>query len=318
MVFALVLEQLRPMDGRRVDGALHRLGAWSTVVRPPGCARSPVCAWLFGVALALAAAMGAWWLLRAIHPVLGFAFNVAVLYAVIAYRRESRFFADIVVALSTGNLERARSLIGDWRGRDHGRAGAAEVARLGIEQALVTGHRSFFGPLLWFVLLPGPAGAVLYRVALHLAREEEARQVEGGGVEDEAAARTMETGAASVRRSFARDAFALIDWVPVRMTALAFSVIGNFEDAIYCWRSQSMLWPDRASGILIAAGAGALGVRLGLPMHEGDAVVDRPEMGVGARADVAHMESAANLLWRVLVLVLLVLTLLGIAGWVGR
>ena len=39
--------------------------------------------------------------------------------------------------------------------------------------------------------------------------------------------------------------------------------MGNFEDAIYCWRSQAVLWPEGRQ-LLIASGGGALGVRLGI------------------------------------------------------
>jgi adenosylcobinamide-phosphate synthase len=41
-------------------------------------------------------------------------------------------------------------------------------------------------------------------------------------------------------------------------------------------------------------------------------------MGVGDEADADHMQSTVGLVWRALVLCLLVLGLVGIAGWVGR
>jgi len=65
---------------------------------------------------------------------------------------------------------------------------------------------------------------------------------------------------------FARLAFAALDWLPVRFTAAAFAVVGDFEDAVYCWRTQAANWPDPALGIVLASGAGAIGVRLGMPI----------------------------------------------------
>ena len=97
-----------------------------------------------------------------------------------------------------------------------------------------------------------------------------------------------------------------------------FSVVGNFEDAVYCWRSQAVLWPERSSAILIASGGGALGVRLGMPVHESGGIVDRPEMGLGSEAGVDHMQSTAGLVWRALLVCLFLLALLAAAGWVGR
>jgi len=94
--------------------------------------------------------------------------------------------------------------------------------------------------------------------------------------------------------------------------------MGNFEDAIYCWRSQAVLWPERSSAILIASGGGALGVRLGMPVHEAGKLVDRPEMGLGSEAGVDHMQNTVSLLWRALFVCLFLLFLLAVAGWAGR
>jgi adenosylcobinamide-phosphate synthase len=69
---------------------------------------------------------------------------------------------------------------------------------------------------------------------------------------------------------------------------------------------------------LLASGGGALGVRLGMPIHESGEVLERPEMGVGDDADAEFMQSTIGLVWRTLVLVFLVLALLGVAGWVGN
>ena len=52
------------------------------------------------------------------------------------------------------------------------------------------------------------------------------------------------------------------------LTALTFAVVGNFEDAVYCWRSQALAWSTRTQGVILAAGAGALGVRLGDTLHQ--------------------------------------------------
>jgi adenosylcobinamide-phosphate synthase len=146
--------------------------------------------------------------------------------------------------------------------------------------------------VFWFVLLPGPMGAVMYRVACDLA------QTPGSS-------------------AFLRRAFGWIDWLPAHVTALACSVIGNFEDAMASWRTQAVLWPDRCAGVVLAAAGGALGMRLGMPAHENGEVVDRPELGQGSAVDVENMPRAARLVWRVLVLLVLVLALLAIAGRVG-
>lgn len=292
LIFALLVEQLRPLPVPRVAALLRRSTTRMAMREGEGDARF---AWGLLVGGGALGSVLAFYLLWAVSPLLAFAFNVGVLYLAMGYRHTAGRFEEIHLALATGDLAHARAVLAQWRGGDYAHTSSREVARLAMEQWFVGAHRSVFGVLFWFVLLPGPSGAVMYRLACFVADE-------WGGAAGEQA----------------RRAFDAIDWIPVRLTALAFSVIGNFEDAIYCWRAQSMLWPHKASGILIASGAGALGVRLGMPVHESGRIVERPEMGIGGKADPAYMQGAAKLVWRVLVLYLLLLTLIGIAGWVGR
>ena len=100
----------------------------------------------------------------------------------------------------------------------------------------------------------------------------------------------------------------------MRFTAAAFAVVGDFEDAVYCWRTQAANWPDPALGIVLASGAGAIGVKLGMPILAGGAVVERPELGLGDPADTGHLDSTVGLVWRALVVWLILLLLIALAG----
>jgi adenosylcobinamide-phosphate synthase len=303
LIIALLIEQVRPLPVRQVVlDPLTKLSDLLIERFNDGQARNGRIAWCLVMLAAVAGSALAFYFLWQLHPLAAFAFNVGVLYVTMGFRQESHFFTDIHLALRMGELDRARAVLGEWRRAQYVEASSSEVARLAIEQALVASHRNVFAVVFWFIILPGPSGAVLYRLACFLGQAWGAR-------------RDAEFGEFG---RFARRAFEVIDWLPARLTAASFSIVGDFEDAIACWRTQSMLWADRASGILIAAGAGALGVRLGMPMHESGEIVERPEMGVGDEADADHMQSTVGLVWRALVLCLLVLGLVGIAGWVGR
>lgn len=302
LLLALLIEQLRPLpsDGK-VAQTIRRLSEKAVALYDDGSVASGRAAWCVVVLGSGLLALLLYYVLLEIHPVFAFAFNVALLYASLGFRHHGAMFAEVVYALSAGRLDEARARLGAWRGSNHDEAGHEEVARLAIERSLVTAHRSAYGVLFWFVLLPGPTGALVYRLAVHLAADWDKPRD----------AMSDEFGI------FAQRALAVIDWAPVRVTAIACSIIGNFEDAMYAWRAQSMLWSDRASGILISSGAGALGVRLGLPVHEDGHVVDRPEMGMGNKAGVNCMQAAATLAWRVLAFYVLFVALLWIAGRVG-
>ena len=116
-----------------------------------------------------------------------------------------------------------------------------------------------------------------------------------------------------------RALLAALDWIPVRLTALSFAIVGDFEDAVACWRSQAARWAAQeggaAAGILLAAGGGALGVQLGgvLPTLTGDPDV-RPDLGVGEPVEPEVLPSAVGLVWRALVLWLLLILLLTLAN----
>jgi len=194
----------------------------------------------------------------------------------------------------------ARRVLGEWRGESAAEFSPTEIARVAIEEGLLASHRYVFGTIAWFVAL-GPAGAVLYRAAEMLAAQWGAHARAEGG----------EFG------RFAARLFFWLDWVPARLTALTFAVVGNFEDAVYCWRSQALSWTTRTQGVILAAGAGALGVRLGDTLHQYGSVQFRPELGTGGDADVDAMESTVRLVWRSLVLWMFLLFIVSLAHALG-
>jgi len=305
IVIALILEQVHALSVQRaVREPLARMAAFLEDKFNDGGRSHGAIAWGLGVALPAALMSVLYASLLYFQPLLAFLLGIGVLYLTMGFRQFSHYFTDIHLALRLGEVEQARALLAQWRGRAGDRLTAGEVARLAIEQALLSSHRHVFAPLLWFAVL-GPAGALFYRLAHSLD--------EFWGDRSE-----LEFGEFG---QFAHQAFALIDWVPLRVTAAAFAVVGDFEDAVHCWRTQADRWPDGGSGILLASGAGALGVRLGMPVHDviqdtGDAS-DRPELGLGEDADPDFMQSTIGLVWRSLVLGLAVLALIWISGWVG-
>jgi len=238
--------------------------------------------------------------------------NVIVLYCLMGFRRFSHALSAIVAALSANDIPAARRVLAAWRGGSSTTdLSSAEVARLAIERGLVDAYRQVFAVVFWFVVLPGPAGAVLYRAAVLLAEEWRGPVP---GVEPSPLVQS--------RAEFGMPARALLlalDWLPVRLTALSFAIVGDFEDAVACWRTQASRWATQEGGmtigVLLAAGGGALGVQLGglLPTLAGDPDV-RPELGMGDPVDPDVLPSAVGLVWRALILWLLVILLVTLAN----
>lgn len=303
LIIALLIEQARPLAYRQiVFGPVSRLADTLDGWLNTGDRKHGILAWLFGVG-GLVLLVGIFYaVLLSLNPLLAVALNVLVLYLTMGFRQFSHYYTDIQLALRMGDVIRARDLLAEWRGRSSEGLSSSDVARLAIEEALASSHRHVFGVLLWFVLLPGPCGAVLYRAAAIFAEHWGRRE---------------EDPVSGEFASFAQQAFGLIDWLPLRATASAFAVVGDFEDAVYCWRTQAGNWPDNGLGIVLASGAGALGVRLGMPVADSGEIADRAELGTGDEADVDFMQSAVGLVWRAIVLWLLLLLLLGLASLVG-
>jgi cobalamin biosynthesis protein CobD/CbiB len=254
----------------------------------------------------------AFWLVDAVHPLLGLAWNILVLYLLMGFRRFSHAFSEIAAALKAGDVGHARRALALWRGGVTAELSSAEVAKLAIERGFLDTYRQVFATLFWFTVLPGPAGAVLYRAAALLADEW---QGETAGVDVTPIARAREAFGSPARRLLW-----LLDWVPVRLTALSFAIVGDFEDAILCWRTQAGGWAAQEggvhAGIVLASGAGALGVALGGPIPVLGGEPDfRPELGLGDPADADLLPSAIGLGWRALVLWLLLILLLTLANW---
>lgn len=302
LIAVFLLEQLRPLPYHRMVAApLHGLADFVESRFNAGGYRHGVLAWGLVVVTAVLGVGALYWTLYAVNPLLAWGLNIGVLYLTMGFRQFSHHFTEIQLALRLGDLERARQQLAEWQGRSAYSLGSGDIARLAIEEALGASHRHVFAVLLWFVLLPGPCGAVLYRLSAVFAERWAAGAAGPGGD----------------FFKFSQQVFGIIDWLPLRTTAAAFAIVGDFEDAVYCWRNQASAWGDRGLGIVLASGAGALGVQLGQPVMESGEVTDRSELGVGDPADVDFMQSAVGLVWRAIVLWMLLLFLLGLASLVG-
>ena len=303
LLVVLLLEHFRPLVNRpQIYLQFMRYANFLERQFNAGENRHGMIAWMLAVLPAALVVGAMYWVLYQISPVLGLLWNAGILYATMGFKYFSDTTSAIAKAIKSGNLGEGRSLLAAWRGRPADDLEPNELARVTIEQALTCAHRQVFAIIFWFVLLGavGAAGAVIYRLASILSHKwGEADSPEFG-----------EFG------KFAARFFDWIDWLPARLTAVLFAVVGNFEDAVYCWRSQASSWANQAHGIILASGAGALGVKLGDPIHHNGVLEFRPELGLGEEAAPDYMESAVSLIWRALVLWLVLLGLLQLGKWV--
>jgi len=301
LVIALLIEQARALPASNaVHAALRRYMRVVERALDGGRYQHGVAAWFLVIAPLVAVIGGTSLALRFWAAPLALVFDVGVLYLTMGFRQFSHAYTEILEGLRSGDLARARAGTNEWGAHSAESYGPNDIARLAIERGLIGAHRHVFGVIAWYAVF-GAAGAVFYRLAAMLGDHWGGR------------AATDE----SAFGQFSRAVFDACEWVPVRLTAISFAVVGDFEDAIYCWRTQATSWSDPAQGIVLASGAGAIGVRLGAVLGTAPPAQSRPELGTGEDADAELMTSAIGLIWRALVLWLFVILLVTVASWFG-
>ncbi|MDP3224940.1 MAG: CobD/CbiB family protein [Rubrivivax sp.] len=324
VLFALLVEQLKPLPR---DNWVHETMVawvrWTGRNFDAGEKQHTRVVWAVSVLGPALLAGLAYLFIRHYSLLLALAFDVLVLYLTLGFRQFSHYYTDIREALDRGDEGKARQLLGEWRHLDASELPRTEVLRHVIEHALLAAHRHVFGVFFWFVLLSalglGPLGAVFYRMAEFSTRYWSYRQ------------RTLDAPANDGLQQLSRQVFSFIDYLPARLTAFGFAVVGNFEEAVAGWRRDASLWLHANEGIILAAAAGALGLQLGgaaapgvTPDRSktfnagGDAsMADAQGSTPGVPPQTGHLQSVVGVVWRSVVLWMLLVARLTLANVVG-
>ena len=323
ILFALLLEQARPLS--RANPVHAGVRAWAVSVRrnfDAGREHHGWVAWGLAVVPVVLVSAGIYWLLmRWVGWPIAMLWNVLVLYVTLGFRQFSHHFTRIRDALESGDETAAREGLAQWRQVETVEVPRSEVVRHVIEYSVLSAHRHVFGVLFWFAVLAafglGPAGAVMYRMAEYLSRYWSRISIGGAPLVSE-------------RLQFsARQAWTVLDWLPARMTALGFAVVGSFEEAIDGWRFHTKHFPNDNDGVILAATAGAINVRLGgsalkmredlevAPIYDDEDVWQEPGVTPGREAETSHLRSVVGLVWRSVVVWMLLIALLSLARLLG-
>ena len=324
VLLALLCEQLKPLrHGNGVHLGVISWVRWTGKNFDAGREHHASVVWaitVIGPALLTAAVyLG----VRHFSLLLALALDVAMLYLTLGFRQFSHYFTDIRDALERGDDLEARRLLSEWRHLDASELPRTELVRHAVEHSLLAAHRHVFGVFFWFIVLStlglGPAGAVLYRMAEFAGRYWAFKS------------RTLDAPTNERLMLVSRRLFGWIDYLPARLTAAGFAIVGNFEEAVNGWRRDASLWLHPNEGIILASAAGALGLQLGGGAAPG-VTPDRSktfDAGVDSEATVAdgstpgqlpqlgHLQSVVALIWRSVVLWMLLLALLSLANLVG-
>jgi adenosylcobinamide-phosphate synthase len=187
-------------------------------------------------------------------------------------------------ALLDNNLIKARQRVGWIVSRESDDLTENKVARAATESVLENGCDSTFGVIFWF-LVAGVPGIIVYRLANTL-------DAMWGYRND----RFQHFGWAAANFDD------LLNWVPARLTALSYALIGKTEAGLRCWKEQGGLCESPNGGPVMAAGAGALGVILGGDSHYHGKLKEKPLLGEGREATAESIREAVQLVKKTVLL----------------
>jgi adenosylcobinamide-phosphate synthase len=219
ILIALLLEQARPLARSNLVQA--GLRAWTVTVRATSMRASPTTAgWPGPGGLCRRRwRLGIFWALIVHRLACAMLWNVAVLYT-LGFRQFSHHFTRIRDALDAGDEHAARQALADWQQVDASELPRSEVVRHVIEYSVLAPTAMCLACCSGFGAVgpgAGAAGAVLYRMAEYLSRAGRAR------------ARAGAPPVSERLQPAARAAWYVIDWLPARLTALSFAMVGSFE-----------------------------------------------------------------------------------------
>lgn len=281
ILLAFVLDRWLP------DRGGFRLWAWysdwaeSVEQRFNGGLRSQgIFAVLLAIAPILVVILLATFVLGQIAAALVFLFAVAVLYLCVDLYRLGDVAQGVATALENGDVAHAAARLKDLTGKDTVETTEAGVAHATVEAVLKQANSLVAAPIFWFLVL-GPLGAMLQRLAATLDRLWAHRT-----------ARFTEFGWAAARLDD------LLCWIPARIMAISYAIMGSFEDALHCWRREAGMWSGLSSGPLLASGLGALHLD---SCEEGEKdAYGNAAINPATLPQAADVRRAVALVWRVM------------------
>lgn len=225
-------------------------------------------------------------------------FNIAVLWYCIGPEDLDEQVDAYLAALEEDDHEKARVEAGRII---HGEvpSNLADIqTRLG-ESILVQANERVLAVIFWFVIL-GPMGAVLYRLTCYSARRSQLQNPE--------------------YLDAMQRLHNILAYVPAYLSALGYALAGSFDHAWHGWqRYQETVpddWQQRSEHLLVTVGMGALRLEpVDIESASETPEVERPALDQTALHD--HIKSVLALVWRTLVIwvVLIALaTLLGLSA----
>lgn len=253
------------------------------------------------LAVAMLVLLPVWllWLLQHALPLYGqWLLEALLLYLVIGASSLVDHARRVTRPLRQNDLPAARHALARMVSRDTADLNETAIAAATVESVLENGNDAIFASLFWY-LLAGAPGVLAHRLLNTLDAMWGYRTAD--------------------YIYFGRMAARLDDvmaYVPARLTALSYSLLGKTTSAWRAWRQQAPACASPNSGPVMAAGAGALGIRLGGMSHYHGQPMIKPLLGYGRYAEVDDIDVALAIIRKTMMLWSVLIVLAGVASLV--
>jgi adenosylcobinamide-phosphate synthase len=217
--------------------------------------------------------------------------DTLLLYFAIGHKSLHDHARAVTRALSNHDEASAKIAASYMVSRD---SAAIEPVPATVESVLENGNDGVFGALFWF-FIAGGTGALLFRLANTM-----------DAMWGYKTPRFYYFGWAAARLDD------VLDYIPARLSALTYAILGNTKLALNCWKTQAPLWDSPNAGPVMSAGAGALGVQLGGAARYQGEWHERPILGAGEPPIAGDIERALKLVRHGVYLWLLVMLVVSI------
>ncbi len=226
--------------------------------------------------------------------------DVLIVYLAIGYKSLRQHAQAVVKPLKHHQLENAQNAVGMIVSRDTESMQPIDIRKATIESVLENGNDAIYAPIFWFIIGGVPA-VLIYRLSNTLDAM--------WGYKTE---RFLWFGRFAARMDD------ILNWVPARLTALSYTVLGNTRQAIQCWLHQSDQLESPNGGVVMTTGAGALGLRLGGYAIYHGVRKQKPHFGCEDDPVEGDIERSVQLIDKTLWLWCVVLTLYGVVAYFSR
>ncbi len=217
-----------------------------------------------------------------------------IVYFCIAPRSLREHACAVEQPLQQRNLPQARKQLSYIVSRDVDQLSEPDIAAAVCESVLENGSDAIFAAIFWF-LIAGVPGILIYRASNTLDAM--------WGYRSE---RYLHFG------WFAAKLDDVLNWLPARMVALSYALVGNYTVAMRCWREQAAHWKSPNAGPVMSAGAGSLEICLGGAARYHGKQQSRPVLGAGIAATSNDISRALALVDRTLLLWIFLVTTLSV------